>query len=119
MTPGEIAEPVPGYNLQPLPTAFDRLAEANINLRSAERALAVERNRVERGVIEEAGGIKNLGPNIVDQQRAFQPAYEADEACRAIEEGVEIAWAVVERAKAAVREYECSLGRDPFPSIRR
>lgn len=79
-------------------------------MRAAERALERVRLAAEHVYVEAAGGVKALGPNIVDQERSFSVLLAADEKVLAAEQAFYEAEHVYEMAKAKVREYECEQG---------
>ena len=89
---------------------FVTLAEAQIALRHAERERDQLRAGLEQKMIEEMGGVKNIGPNLEDQRRAFRVAFAASSVMGMLEDNVADAEDALDRAKAAVREYECETG---------
>ena len=91
-------------------SVFTELAEAKNRLRRAKVDLTHTRARFEQQLVKEADGVKNLGPNIVDQERVFAVrAQESLPVMRCLVEVGELEDAV-ELARAAVREYECEAG---------
>lgn len=115
-----VADPAPalyggGTGLSTPPVmvnVFNVLAEAQIALRHAEWARAIVRAQVEQGLIDEAGGVKNIGPTLTDVERYFRVAFLDEPEVILVEEEFHAAEDALDRAKAAVREYEC-LARVP------
>lgn len=92
-------------------SVFSDLADATIAKQAAERNFKLVRQQAEQKLIEEAGGVKHLGPNIVDQERAFAVLLLDDQDVLLADAELAGAEAAYERAKAAVREFECEAGR--------
>ena len=91
-------------------SVFTALARARIALRRTERLSRAWRARLEQELIDAAGGVKNLGPSIIDQTRFFEVKLAEDENLIAWDEQIQQLLDMVELHKAAVREYECEAG---------
>ena len=90
-------------------SVFTELAETKNRLRRAEREQRALQVQFEQAIVNEAG-VKALGPNIIDQQRAFEARrFQAPNLLNA-EDLVADLEDAVELARAAVREYECEAG---------